>query len=537
MKTRTAIAAVTVLALAISANAAPIGQLGILDDTANGGINPVTSAAWAGGDQYRLVFVSSTRTNALSGDIAYYNAHVQAAANAAGLGGVTWNAIASTSAAHGGTATVDARDNTSTNFTVTPVGMGIILSDGTTKIADNYTALWDGSIDNRLDRDENGAVVPDHDGPYGAWKSVWAGTTGSGTNRGAAALGGNNRADLGLAEVNTTAQWIRRADISGLDGDELCYVYAMSEALTIPGGGPPPPPPPTEPYKEAVLVDGPFAYYRLDEARGSTTATNLGTVGAPLNGTYNNASGFSYQEPSLLPSGENLSVRADGGSQVELRLPDHSELNTGAHDNKTVELWFKADADSITSTRSVLYEQGGNTRGISIYLEEVGGVDTLFMGAWNLAESDWPVTFVETPVSEGTPYYAVFVLDGDPDGNDGSDDGFVRGYLDGELIAAIAGAGNLRGHANNTAAMGIWENVRYADGATQGDGANVAGWLDELALYNILLDDPNNDGDLSDSRVLDHFNAAGGGDIIPEPTTMALLGLGALALLRRRRRA
>lgn len=302
-----------------------------------------------------------------------------------------------------------------------------------------------------------------------------------------------------------------------------------------PGGGPGPGP---ATYEETVRADSPFAYYRLNEATGPT-ATNLGTVGAPLNGSYNNASGFSFQQPSLLPSGEDLSVLADGataGGGTELRLPDNAALNTGAHDNKTVELWFQAD--SITSTRTVLYEQGGNTRGINIYLQEVGGEDTLFMGAWNLAESNWPVTFVEKPVSEDTPYHAVFVLDGDPDDNDGTDDGIVRGYLNGELIDAITGAGNLRAHGNNTAAMGIFENVRYADGATQGDGANVAGYLDELALYNIKLDDPNDDDDLSDSRVLVHYNAGvGAADVIPEPATLSLLGLGGLLALRRRRRS
>jgi len=248
MKTTRNMLTVAVMMAAIglmagAANADLVTELGILDLTANGGINPATSAAWAAGDQYRLVFVSSTRTNALSGDIAYYNAHVQSAANAAGLGSVTWNAIASTSAAHGGTATVDARDNTSTNVTVDPIGMGIFLIDGSTIIADNYTDLWDNSIDARLDKSEYGTVVPTHDGPYGPWKSVWAGTTGTGTNRGAASLGstsgtgGQNRADLGLA-VETNSQWIRRADINPTDADDLCYVYAMSEALTLtePGG-------------------------------------------------------------------------------------------------------------------------------------------------------------------------------------------------------------------------------------------------------------------------------------------------------------
>jgi len=55
----------------------------------------------APGDSYQLAFVTSATTNATSSDINSYNSFVQAAADAAGIGsseGVTWSAIASTSA-------------------------------------------------------------------------------------------------------------------------------------------------------------------------------------------------------------------------------------------------------------------------------------------------------------------------------------------------------------------------------------------------------------------------------------------------------
>lgn len=275
-------------------------------------------------------------------------------------------------------------------------------------------------------------------------------------------------------------------------------------------------------YSDAVLADSPFAYYRLNET-GGPTALNLGSVGSALDGTYNHASGFSFQQPSLLPGGDDVSIRGDGstsGGGTEVRLPDHGQLNTGAHDNKTVELWFQAD--SITSTRQVLYEQGGNTRGINLYLEEIAGTDTLLMGAWNLAESNWGPTFVSAPVSENTPYHAVFVLDGDPDNDNSTDDGSVRGYLNAVSLGSATPAGNLRAHGNDGAATGIDENVRYADGSTQGNGANFAGFIDELALYNLKLDDPNDDGDLSDSRVQAHFFAA---TVVPEPSTLLIWSL------------
>ena len=107
---------IAILATALFAGPAPAGpsgQLGILDLSANGGINPATGAPWATGDTYRFAFITSASTTAESSDITTYNTWVQGLADASSLNigtaqGVTWNVIGSTD-------TVDARDNTSTN--------------------------------------------------------------------------------------------------------------------------------------------------------------------------------------------------------------------------------------------------------------------------------------------------------------------------------------------------------------------------------------------------------------------------------------
>lgn len=63
-----------------TANAALASQFGILDLTANGGINPNTGNAWAFGDQYRLAFYTAGTFDANSSDIAVHNARVTAQA-------------------------------------------------------------------------------------------------------------------------------------------------------------------------------------------------------------------------------------------------------------------------------------------------------------------------------------------------------------------------------------------------------------------------------------------------------------------------
>ena len=107
--------------------------------------------------------------DAISGDIAVYNAFVTSVANAitelAALGTI-WTAIGSTS-------TVDARDNTGTNPFADGAGVPIYLLDGTTKIADNNTDFWDGSIDSIINVDETGSSH--------AGNSVFTGSVADGT--------------------------------------------------------------------------------------------------------------------------------------------------------------------------------------------------------------------------------------------------------------------------------------------------------------------------------------------------------------------
>ena len=166
------------------------------------------------GDQYRLVFVTSTTTAATSSDIDFYNTFVNtAAALNSDLAGISWTAIAST-------ADDDARDNTSTTGT----GVGIYLLNDTV-FASNYTALWGTNIENPLQIDESG----NNSGNI----SVWTGSTTSGTED-VDSLGDsivNYGANRFYNSVPNAGYWIsRNFSAANTTSNSL---YAMSELLTV----------------------------------------------------------------------------------------------------------------------------------------------------------------------------------------------------------------------------------------------------------------------------------------------------------------
>ena len=205
------------------------GELGILKQFTNGGINPATSLPWAEGDTYRLVFVSSTTVDSAGYfDMQVYHDNITAFANNAGLAG-SWFTIGTTGDTNG-------RDNTLTTGT----GVSIFATDGLTKIADNYNDFWDGSLDNPINIMENGQVQPS---TFNVATGMFPNGNSEGTlNR---ALGGSSpagsegdtirRITHGRSDV-TDGRWARV--FNGPAANQWRF-YGMSDVLTVQaiGGG------------------------------------------------------------------------------------------------------------------------------------------------------------------------------------------------------------------------------------------------------------------------------------------------------------
>ena len=110
------------------------------------------------GDKFRLLFLSSTKRDGSSTDIAVYNTFVQGLAAA---GHADIRAYSAGFRAVGCTAAVDARDNTKTTYTATDKGVPIYWLDGA-KAADEYEDFYDGDWDDEAnDKNESGTDGPD----------------------------------------------------------------------------------------------------------------------------------------------------------------------------------------------------------------------------------------------------------------------------------------------------------------------------------------------------------------------------------------
>jgi hypothetical protein len=269
-------------------------------------------------------------------------------------------------------------------------------------------------------------------------------------------------------------------------------------------------------YASAILEDSPLAYWRLGETTGALLAENEGTLGDTVDGTY--SLGVQLDQPSLLANGEDLAAKFNGFDGM-VTIPDHEQINTGGpYDARSVELWFVAETIDIVP--GMLFEEGGATRGLSMYVQQFNEKDVLYLCGWNqnADEGYWGPTCVATEIEEGEIYHVVLVfVSSAPEtaGTYGDFDGRITGHLDGVQFGTREGADQLYSHGNDTGIGAINENVRLHDDTTQGDGANFLGRIDEVAMYDYALDDPNGDGDTSDSRIPAHLAAASspGGEI------------------------
>jgi hypothetical protein len=220
-------------------------------------------------------------------------------------------------------------------------------------------------------------------------------------------------------------------------------------------------------YRDQVLFDGAFGYWRLGEASGTLAVDDADG----LDGTYVGDPGLGV--PGLIIEGAQSAVAFDGVDDY-IALPDSALLNTGGpYEARSIELWFRADD---VSPRQVLFEQGGLARGMSLYLD--GG--RLYGGAWNRnndgdGTTPWPDTFISAPVSAGDVHHAVLVFDylGDR----------FELFIDGASATSTTGIGRLFNHSRDVGVGAMNDATVFHDSQSSGNGFSFGGVIDEVAAY------------------------------------------------------
>ncbi len=276
------------------------------------------------------------------------------------------------------------------------------------------------------------------------------------------------------------------------------------------------------PYKDAVLDDGAFAYWRLGEttatAADSATATNpvTSTTNPTIDGTYIGLTDAEKNEPGLIFDDPDTAARFSGDND-QITVPVHPAIDSGGPYNKrTIELWFNADA---VDTRQVLFEEGGAGVGLNLYLD--GG--ELHFGGWDVNDPAFE-HFLSAPIQAEKTYHAVLVFDSTAQAP-GEPAGQVRAYLNGQPVGVGHGAGLLSSHSGGkTAIARVDTATNFHDGTFSGNGFAFSGVLDEIALYNLALTDPQID---------DHYRQGIG---IPEPAAVVVMLIATATLLGRRGR-
>ncbi len=185
-------------------------------------------------------------------------------------------------------------------------------------------------------------------------------------------------------------------------------------------------------------------------------------------------------------------LRFDGNNdRLAVGSPESSGrsflINTaGFYDSKSIFFAFKPETVSNVSTPQVIFEQGGKSRGLNVYLRN----NSLYFHAWNIEEDD-----VSGPLSPwgGNSSYALSSATILPNQwyvvschYDRAADSGLRIYVNGIENGVYNGfVGRLYTHSAHTGIGGVNQDSRFYDGESGlANGRNFKGDIAEMVYFN-----------------------------------------------------
>jgi len=268
-------------------------------------------------------------------------------------------------------------------------------------------------------------------------------------------------------------------------------------------------------YENKVRDAAPVAYWRFNDATGDVTYDTMGGLAANRAGTAS-LSAAGHLGAGDFPGFEsnNSAAQFNGdGSRFEIADPGtDSILDFGNGDPITLEAWVRCD-DIVSSSQVYILGKGRNASDDQNYGFRMAGTgsdqaelsfiyrndaDTAW-GRWN---SDGTIA-----IGDGAWHHLALTYTF-------GDGGSIIGYIDG---VATTGSWDL----GDGSEAPIQSDSPLWIGSSQGGNPNSTwnGLLDEIAIYDRIL---------SPDEIRSHA--------VPEPVTLALLGLGCLGFAARRRK-
>ena len=176
---------------------------------------------------------------------------------------------------------------------------------------------------------------------------------------------------------------------------------------------------------------------------------------------------------SASPDYQNYALDFNNNDYV--RIESSSDINSGIHSQHTVEAWFRTN-NKNSNTKQIIYEQGGGTRGLNIYIQS----GRLYVGGWNRRsnESNWTGSWkYVTSIQSNQWHHVALTLNGGSTVTNNA----LKLYLDGALAISEPGS-RLWGH--NPANIGrTISGSRYHNGT--GNGFTFNGKIDEVRIWNV----------------------------------------------------
>jgi hypothetical protein len=171
------------------------------------------------------------------------------------------------------------------------------------------------------------------------------------------------------------------------------------------------------------------------------------------------------------------------GTNDYLQMADQNDLNKSASTERTYIVVIRTSTD--ISSRQVIYEEGGATRGINIYIYN----SKLYVAGWNRAndgaDAPWDFKGIDSTITPTTEYIITMVYDGS---SDNTTSGRILAYMNGSLMGTANGVGKLYGHGDDIGLGAMNRNSYFENGNGSGNGYYYEGDLAAFIQFNYALD-------------------------------------------------